>query len=174
MIAQNVVSFDLGRTRSSFASPMHERETMQPQSATNFNFNNGPQGTMDQYKEGPPQGIFRTDTSYTDSSMEKGRFGDAQSVHSIPPAYATSHHANANQGYARSIHHTAAGDLSGATLLDAPSASSHDNHDSNNAPIHQMLSNVNTALSSFKPVPPPGSRQVAPPRVEEPSYPPRM
>lgn len=169
-------SFATDRTRSSFASPMHERETMNPQSGNAYNYNSNPHASMDEYKE-PPSGIFRTQTNYTNSSMdEKNRYGaDVQSVHSIPPVYA-------QQGYSRSIH-TSPGDLSGATLFPGQNESeddthnidnNHDNHAGNNAPVHQMLANINTSLSSFKPVPPPGSRSAAPPRVEEPSYPPRM
>lgn len=145
---------------------MHERETMQPGSANAYSFNTAHE-SMDDFKGSSP-GIFRTDTGYTNSSIEKSRYGaDVQSVHSIPPSY--------GHGNARSLHQHP-GDLSGATLLDAPAGSvnSYDNHETDEVPVHHMLSNVNTGLSSYKAVPPPGSRTVAPPKVEELSYPPRM
>lgn len=168
-------SRDVYRTRSSFASPMHERETMQPQSANAFtNFGNP---SMDDYEK--PNGVYRTETNYTNGSMEKGRFNnayaDAQSVHSIPPAY--SH----NNGQQQRGDRGAAGDaanMSGATLLNAStnSQSSAAEH-VNGAAAHPMLAGINTTLSSFKPVPPPGSKPAAPAqqsRQDEPSYPPRM
>lgn len=155
-------------TRSSFASPMHERETLQPHTASAFNYNNANDYTHE-YKE-PAPGIFRTDTSYTNSSMEKNRYGaDAQSVHSIPPVYAP--HSNGTRDFSRSAH-TAPGDMSGATLINGQSGSeiSHDNYDN----LHQILPSNNTSLSSFKAVAPPGSRAVASARAEELSYPPRQ
>lgn len=169
------------RTRSSFASPMHERETMQPHSGNAFNFNDPQYQMQAEYaeKNGSSEGgngVYRTDTNYTNGSMEKSRgiYADAQSVHSIPPAYtnagqAHNHHQNYNN------YRSEAGDLSGATLLDGNSGlrPSEDGNTANQ-PVHHMLANVNTGLSSFKPVPPPGSKPAPMPRVEEPSYPPRM
>lgn len=153
---------------------------MQPQSANAFNFNDPHASAMggSEYEKpgsggsGGSMGVYRTETNYTNGSMEKTRGGvyaDAQSVHSIPPAYANGGHGQ--QGYHNNNNnHNNAGDMSGATLFGDEDGSNADGHQ----PIHHMLTNVNTGLSSFKPVPPPGSKSAPMPRVDESSYPPRI
>lgn len=154
---------------------------MQPQSANAFNFNDPHASAMggSEFEKpgsggggGGGMGVYRTETNYTNGSMEKTRGGvytDAQSVHSIPPAYANGGHGQ--QGYHNNNNHNNAGDMSGATLFGDEDENI---NNTNGQPVHSMLANVNTGLSSFKPVPPPGSKPAPIPRVDEPSYPPRM
>jgi hypothetical protein len=123
---------------------MHERETMQPNSANAYNFAN-----VDTYKshQGPGGApMSQPDGNVSFSSIDKGNYGmDARSVHSVPPAYGHGQKNHQN-------HYNHPADESDTTLINGPPSS--DGHGGDGNTIHPMLANVNTGLSSFKPVSP--------------------